>query len=209
MKGFTDKCLLLFPKPEVYEYKTEHYYLNFKRALDRLMKYFSYLNVQVCCLTTDEIALVYDLSGVIWYQTLSDADTFFMRTHNQSKAKLAYKENMEKFPALYETAMSKFPLQRGLSTDQRFDVLVKREYLISKEIISDFNLVFSIQQPSNKSYNTPSKEGDGKIRISINNGSFICTCFMSGEEMDATDLLNFTGANRPMYEWEEKYYGKH
>lgn len=201
MEGFTDKCLLLFPKPESYEYRSETYRLNFKKALNNLLTYLENKHIQPCCFTTDEIALTVNPRNVTWLQTLGDPDDFFMRNHNEIMAGLKYK-TVEKLPDLYKKANAKVPLDKGLTTEQRFEVIVKREAMITKELINKYKLVIIFEQANNPSYKVVSKDADGRICIYIDNTSFIPRCYLSGMQVDANDLLCLLGANRPVFQWE-------
>lgn len=201
MEGFTDNCLVLFPKPESYENRVDLYHIQLKRSIENLLKYLSKCKIQPQCFTTDEVALIVNPKDVEWLQTLSDPDNFFMITHNVSMEALKYKQ-VTKLPDLYAKVNKDVPLERGLTEEQRFEVIVKRESRITKSIIKDSKLVILFEQPNNPSYKVVSKEGDGRICIFINNKTFTPKCFISGMEVDPNDILGFQGANRPVYQWE-------
>lgn len=201
MKGFTDKCLLIFPKPESYEFREERYHSSIRKAVNNLVAYMSAIGVELYCMSTDEVSLMVNPAKVKWIQTLSEPDDFFMRSHNQAMTGLKYKEIIKE-PELYLKANEKFKLERGLTPEQRFELIVKRERLTSKAIIDKHKLVIMFNQPNNPSYVVTKKEGDGKLRIFINNNTFIPECYLSGELIDANDLLQLTGANRPVFSWE-------
>lgn len=203
MKGFADNCLVLFPKPESYEYRSDMYHLNLKRSLENLLKYLESCDIKPQCFTTDEVALLVNPRDVEWLQTLSDPDNFFMMTHNVAMEALKFKQ-VTKLTDLYSKINKSVQLERGLTEEQRFEVIVKREARITKELITEAKIVIIFEQPNNSSYKVVSKDGDGRICIYINNKTFIPKCFISGIQADPNDLLGFSGANRPVYQWEVK-----
>lgn len=201
MRGFSDTALVLFPKPESYENRTDDYHYKFKKAVNNLSAYLNNCDMKIKCFATDEVSLISGIKDATWIQTLNDADKFFMMTHNVNMTAWKWMD-LEKVPEKYDLAAKKFPLERGLTADQRFEVLVKRENLITKELIKEAKVVINFEQPNNPNYKVVSKEDDAKICIIISNRTFLPKCYLSGNEIDPNDLLAFQGANRPIYSWE-------
>lgn len=201
MTGFTDKCLLLFPSADAWEYKTEFYYTRFNKSVGNLVKYISYCGMELYCLTSDEVAIITRPAGAKFVQTMNDGDSFFMREHNENMKIPSY-ITIEKRPELYRGSEVKTPLRRGLTPDQRFEDILKRERFISKSVIQEFKAVFRIDQSKNVNYRVDSKENDGRILVNISSKDFIPTCYMSGKVWDCNDILGINGANNPVYKWE-------
>lgn len=199
MRGFTREALLLFPKLESYEYRSEIYKLQMKRATKVICDYLVKQDIEPRCFATDEVGpgLVPDSCRLI--QTLSVGDLFWA----QKNCKDIYPvRDGVMYDDLYAKALTKFPMKPGLSVEQRFEDVLKREEFVCKALIKEYKLIVFFRQGNNPSYKLTSKPNDAKIIMFIDNSNFRAKCYMGGIEMDNLNILGFNSANRPVFEWE-------
>lgn len=197
MKGFAERCLVLFPSPDFLEEKPDLHVARFRRSVDKLLSYLSYIGIEPCAFVSDEVSLRW-ANNFTMLQTLPRPDMFFMQRHNDSMSVLK-NIKYEFQEELCSEASKKFPVTSNSSVEERFSVACKRESFITKKLINDYKLVFYFT----KGYNVKSALNDGKLRVSIDSTSLVCTCRLSGQVMDVCSMFAFQGAQRPLYQWEE------
>lgn len=201
MHGFTTEGLLIFPKYETWDTRGWQYQNYLRRTVEAVIKYFRHYGVTFKCMTTDDVAISERPEGVKWVDVIPPEDKFFIKRNCEGMDIIP--EDTEKLEAIYELSREKYPLERGLSVEERFDgVVVKREKFIYKEFVKNMKLVVSFEHTNNKRFRVPSQEGDGRIILEAGNTNFIVKATFSGQPVDPVFLLQDPGAARAMYYWE-------
>ncbi|MDR1523271.1 MAG: hypothetical protein LBS29_04905 [Endomicrobium sp.] len=200
MYGYADDGLLLLPKVESYEHRSETYHLDLRKAVNNLLSFCEIRKIQLKCFVTDEVAVLLNPKGVEWILTVPKEDYFFIRTNCDNMGK-EY-PNLISYNDLYTLARKKFPVEEKLNREQRFDVVLQREHFVTKKIIEKFKFVINIFTPNNAAYSVEPKEGDDKIILHVHNGNFIINGYINGYSTDIIDLLDLVYANRPLHTWK-------
>lgn len=200
MKGFAERCLLLFPGSEFLEDKPDLHIAWFRRSVDNLLSYLSYIGITPCAFISDEEALRWS-DRLVMLQTLPRPDIFFMQRNNEAMSVLK-NIKYEAQEELCSDAAAKYPVPANPSTEERFSIACKRERFTTKKLIDDYKLVFFFT----KGYTVKSTLNDGKMRVSIDSTSFVCTCMLSGQVMDVCNMFNFSGAQKPLNQWKEELW---
>lgn len=200
MRGFCHTGILLFPKVESYEFRNESYHLCMRKSLKAIIDYFQSVDITLAAFTSDEVAILANPANMYWIQALPPEDAFFVKNNCDNMGKTF--TDVEEHPAIYAEAKKKFPIARGLSREQRFEIVLKRNNFITKKIIEQSRLIVHFVTHNNVAYKINPKVGDNKIIININNGDFLMKCYLNGAEVDAIPLLGLPYANRPLMTWE-------
>lgn len=200
MRGFCHKGVILFPKVESYEYKEDLYKINLAKAVKAIIQYLKEKDIAVGALTTDETAILVNPADVYWMQTLPDEDAFFVKNNCENMG-LNFTQ-LEKYEDLYKDARLQLPVARGLSPEQRFEIVNKRNDMITKKLLEDAKLIVHFTVPNFSAYKVKPKEMDGKIFLVVNSNNFMLKCYLNGHETDSIPLLEVPYANRPLHQWE-------
>lgn len=200
MKGFDDKALLLFPKLESYENRGYKYHHQFKQAVKNLIAYLSSVGIEPHVFYTDDIARELRCPEFKYVSTLSTADKFFTSKYCTGMTD-ALTLKMIEFPEIYNAITAKDPGSLDMSTEARFDMVLRHNSKAVSKIIPTYKIVIHFMIPNNAQYKATSKTGDGKIRIHVSANTFIPTVYMSGQEENPIDVLGVGYANRGLDVW--------
>lgn len=201
MKGFDDKCLLLFLSLERYDEKAYGWTTKFKECVHKLVSYLHSVDINVHMLYEDDVARIVGSYADEFVTTLSKADRFFTSRHcnNMSNAtKLSFIE----FPEVYAAVARKDMVGTDATEIERFNMVMRHHNSAAKSIIPTYKIVIHIGPKTKGQYKLKSVDGDSKILIQIDDSTLMPTCYMSGEEVSATDLLGIPYGNRSLYSWE-------
>lgn len=202
MRGFTDKALILCMDPNLYDNKPAEYKARYVKSLDNILNYCRRNLVDPYILATDEIAVLNAGSGVNVLNTVSRGDGYFLSSHSEHHKYAQSIADNKTYKDIITESGKKILLPDNPNVSQRFDCIVKREQYVAKRIIKDFKLVFNFQIKNKMQYHAETKEGDGRIVITINASTFHASAELSGMQMNIIELLDYNGANRSVFLWE-------
>ena len=203
MRGFDNKALILFPKLENYEYKAGMYKYQFKKAVENLCMYLKTIGMEPHVFFTDDVAREINNPDFVWVSTLSRADRFFISKYCVGTSS-ALNTTMLEFEDIYNEVTAKDPGNVNMSVDERFEMVLRHDAKAATKIIPTYKVVAHFVIKGKSKYKVTAKQGDGKIRISVNANNFLPTVYMSGNEEDACDVLASPYANRCLDGWEVK-----
>jgi len=201
MKGFTDKALLLFPIWDYYESHSVSYKKRFKQCVANMCAYLHSQDIQVHALLTDDVARAHKDLIDAWVSPLSKADRFFASKYCEGMKDVLGMEAIE-FPEIYAECARKDAGDPNMAVTERFELVTKHCKSACSSIIPVYSVVVHFQLKSKLQYKVTSKPLDKRIRIDVDINSFVPQVFMSGEEMNACDVLGVPYANRTLANWE-------
>jgi hypothetical protein len=198
MKGFCKTGLLLLPKVESFS-DDDSYLVHLNSVCNKLVRFFKTMNIQLEAFTTNDATSLIDIEGISWVSSACvPEDVFFIR----KKCDMPDIPDGKELSSLYEQAREKYPIKRGLSDEERFDIVVKRDKYCANKYIADNKLIITLERDNNRYYKTQSEKNDGKIIVFVNPKNFMVKTFMSGNQMDPVKLLGYAGARRQIFNWE-------
>ena len=201
MRGFDTKALLLFPYSENYENKNGTYKYQFRLAVAHLCAYLESMDIAPHVLYTAAVARLLNNEKFIWVSTLSRADSFFAAKYCEGMAGAMTQPSVF-FDDIYNTVTAKDPGRLDMTTEERFEMVLRHVSKAVTKIIPMYNIVVHFRFKNRQQYKVASKAGDGKIRISVDANNFLPSCYMGGMEMNVCDLLAVEYGNRPLDLWE-------
>lgn len=195
MRGFATQALILLPALDKYQEYYGGYKAQFDKAVRTLVDYLHSVDIEPCFLATDPVAYseYTGLEGVRWLATENSGGIYFMQT-NAGLPKLPTLTNIP--DAVLKELDTKFPIERGLSVDQRWYRESKRVALAEKLIIAQNTVVFLF----GNQYRLRAKENDGRALFFINQ-QFIPKFKLSGNDANITAFLGIPNANMSITEW--------
>lgn len=195
MRNFSSTALLLFPKT----LNTETRYMTlFNGAVRNLLKYFEIEGITPQCFNTDMMAIKLHYPGIQYLSPLSESDEFFARNNCEDMDIMPAGIPLSDFSA---EALKKHPNVRGLTREQRFELLQKRELFAVRKYLKTCRVAVSFAKGKNQSYKLESKEGDGLLRLYIEPSNLIVKPFISGKELLPGDVFKFSSCTRPINQW--------
>lgn len=201
MKGFDTKALLLFPKIESYERRGYQYHHQFKTAVVNLVNYLTSVGIEAHAFYTDDVAReMRDKVDLKFVSTLTTTDKFFTSKYCDGMRD-ALELKMIEFPDIYNAITAKDPGSLDMSTEARFDMVLRHNAKAVAKIIPTYKIVIHFMIPNNTQYKVTSKPGDGKIRVHVSANTFIPTVYMSGQEENPIDIFGVGYANRGLDMW--------
>lgn len=201
MRGFDTKALILFPKMETYNSRGYMYKNQIKRAVNNLVEYLKSMDIEPHVFYTDDVARDIRHPDFHYISTMSTADKFFAQKYCDGMPD-ALTIPMVEYPDIYNAITSKDPGSLDMSTEARFDMVLRHVNKAAAKIIPTYKIVIHFMMPNNAQYKITSKPGDGKIRIIVSANTFIPTAYMGGQEENPIDLLGVPYASRSLDNWE-------
>lgn len=202
MIGFDDKALVVYPKVDIYETKNIQYRSQFQIATNHLLEFLRAKFYTPHLLITDDMAKALPQMDIKWVATLPPGDLFFLSRNCDYCGNLMSVDSIP-LPEKIEKAINKkYPITSDLTTEERFDIVCKREKMAAQAIIPEYKVVFYFYKKGYTNYKVTSKPDDGKIRVLIDANTFVPTVYLSGVEQDPIDLLGSNFANRSILNWE-------
>lgn len=198
MKGFTDKALLLLSDPSDLEEVTTSFRVSYMKAVENIIEYLKDNGIQHYCLLSDALTSRINMHNPVWLATGDSADMFFM----QNFCSVPKYEAQPLTEDLALKVRTKFPIERGLSPEERFDIVSKRVRFTERALISRFNFVVVF----GKQYNPTTKPGDGRAVMRVDSHHFYTSLQLSGENIPINDFMQLSYANQCLSEWG-KYNG--
>jgi hypothetical protein len=202
MRGFTDKCLLLFPRIDTYRDKVNSYYRNMANTANKLIKYFRENEIDTYAFTTDDVAILTNMNGIKWINPLIKEDAFFVK--NNCRNMNTDFPNCTEYADALDKAKRSIPVAKGQAIEERFDDVIKRVRIATTEIIAYHNLIAHIHTTGQSAYRVTPKEGDKRCLLNIHNGNFTIKAFMGGLPQDPVLLLQRPYANQPVFLWNQE-----
>lgn len=203
MKGFADRALLLFPKLESYEQRSYEYKNNFKLALTNLLDYLLSRGIEPHVLYTDDVARELYCPSMHYVSTLGPGDLFFASVHCMDMGD-ARKIETIKFPSAYEVALKKCTSDQEATVEERFNDMVRRADLATKEIIKEYKIICHFIRRGNPAYKIKSKPRDMRILLEIDATTFLPCAYLSGNTPNLCGLLGVPYGNRSLLVWKEE-----
>ena len=193
MRGFTDKALILLSDPDYYEEATPTFQLRYKTAVANIIDYLQSIGVQHYCLISDTLATRINMHKPVWLATGDPGDMFFM----QNFCSVPSYKTQPLSEELASKVRKKFPIERGSSPADRFNVVAKRVRFVEKALCSDFNFIVVF----GKTYNPVTKPGDGRAVMYVDSRHLNASMYLSGEPVSINDFMQLSYANISLSEW--------
>lgn len=200
LQGFDNKALVIYPLADDYYSKGLQYENHIRISALNVQKYLKLNNVYYDCFVTDDIAREIRVSPDRWVATLNQGDMFFVK--NNCEDMFVDFANVVTNADVIKSTQDKYPNERGLGVERRFELVLKRDSMARREILKTYKIVILFKQPKSPAMRFVAKPGSGIMYIEIDNSSFLAKCFMSDTLMDTTELLGIKNGYMPAYEWE-------
>lgn len=195
MRGFATQALILLPAMEKYQEYYGGYKAQFDKAVHNLVDYLHSVDIEPCFLATDPVAYseYTGLEGVRWLATENSGGIYFLQTN----AGLPQLPDLTPISdALLKEVDAKFPVERGMTVEQRWFTESKRVNLAEKLIIAQHTVVFLF----GNQYSLRPKQNDGRALFFINQ-QFIPKFKLSGNDANIVAFLGIPNANMSITEW--------
>ena len=195
MRGFATQALILLPSMEKYSEYYGGYKLQFHTAIKTLVDYLHSVDIEPCFLATDTVAYseFAELEGVRWLATENSGGRYFL----QSQCSVPELSPLAEVPeSVLKELDKKFPVERGLTVEQRWFVESKRVNMAEKLIIAQNSVVFLF----GNQYSLRPKQNDGRALFFVNQ-QFIPKFKLSGNDANITAFLSIPNANMSITEW--------
>lgn len=201
MQGFTDKAIILFPKYETYEFRPYGYKYNYRKAVDKMIKYLNSCGIDCHMFYTDDIARDLSPANVTWVSSLNMADRFFVSKHCDGMTN-AMSRDILQYPEIYERLADPDVDIKSMSESERFNNILSNNFKNANEIIKEYKVIVHFSKQRENQYQVKPKNGDGKVIIEVSVNNFVPKTYMSGSEVSPIDLLARGYANRAVDVWE-------
>lgn len=198
MKGFSSNCIIIAPKIESCENRTTSYWSTLRDSCLALQDFLRECEIQSMAFVTDEVARQIAADDTLWLNPCTPEDTFFVQRNCEGMSNLGNSRNLDRY---YPSARNAFKVKRGMSIEDRFAVIVKREKQVAKTLIAESRLVATFCTPSNSYYKVASVKGDKRLILRINPINFLVECEMSGAPVPANYIITERPVSKPLYEW--------
>lgn len=199
MRGFTDKGIMLMPKEETWNSRGIDYQLSLRKSVNAAIAYFKSLGITMHCFTTNDVALKLNPKGVEWVDCSAPEDIFFIKKNVEGFSNIPSGLQIDE---IYDETRKKIPVGKGLSIEERFEIVEKRDKMSANNYIAEQKLVVTFEHPQNSYYKVAGKADDGRIIFKVSHINFLVTCVLSGNPIDAPTITGYNGATRPIYMWE-------
>lgn len=200
IQGFTSNALVIYPLADDYHGRGSQYFLHMNAAATNLQKYLKLNNITYDCFITDDVAKEVVVTPDRWISTLNQGDLFFVKNNCEGMDKPF--GTVITNDDVIKTTLTKYPTERGLSVERRFEQVLKRDAMARRELVKLYKMVVLFKQPKSPTIRYTVKPGSGLMYIEIDNSTFLVKCYMSDTEVGATELLEVKNGFMPMYEWE-------
>ncbi len=200
MKGFDDKALILFPKSESYDQRSNEYKANFRLAVGNLVDYLLKQNITPHVFYTDDVAHEVFLPSMKYVSPLGPGDLFFA-AQNCVGLSDARRQDLIRYPDAYAVSEKRVPVISRDTVEERFSDVLSRTSIAEREIIKQYHIVCHFIRRGNPAYKLVSKSGDGRIILEIDAITFLPTAYMSGYQPNLCNLLNVPYGNRSLLVW--------
>lgn len=197
ISGFTREALITLPNYEDYIERSTNYHNKVHISIKNICSYLDKCSIQPFMLTTDGVAQSILPSGVKWINPLNPGDTYFVKQN--CNVPLSVFDNAKVYSEVLTKATEKFPNVRGLSTEARFELMLKRNTLASREIVTLQKLLIYFKHKGMKPRH---KEASNRLHIEIDSVNFLVKCYMGATDINPIDILGFDSAQFPVYEWK-------
>lgn len=198
MRGFTDRALILLSSLQAYDECGSMYKYDYQVAIKNLVEYLGSVGISHDCLITDALATRMNMFSPRWLATSAPEDMFFMRNYCGVKDYAT----VELEDGVLEELRKKFPIQRGLTPNERYPIVAKRVKHIERSLIANYQFVIVV----GKEFPVKSKPDDGRAILRVNEKKFYTSMELSGAEVPINDFLQVPYANQCLSEWG-KYSG--
>lgn len=199
MKGFCTEAVCILPKPESLTKRGEGYLRELKSAIYNLRDFLAENEIEMKCFATDEVALSLNLENIKYLQLLTPEDRNYLKV---MKVTNAYTQGQDVDNRVYEEVRRKFKVKPGMSQEERFAIIEKRERLAGKLVAANEKLVIDISTKNNRPYIVDSKKGDQRMLFRVNNEDFILSATMSGTPIDIWFLYKDKRLLDPVNKWK-------
>lgn len=200
MQGFTDKALIICPKIATYDSRNLDYQIKLLDSIKSLIRYFKSRGIQPYCIYTDELSHELPID-VKWASPVNRGDAFFIK--NNVDGFDSTKEPEFFATDKIDTIANKFKVERGMSVEDRFEILLKREVRGVKVLMEEFKIIAAFHHPNNPSFKMiQSEENDGRLIITVDHVAFLAEAMMSGMQIEITSITQLESAKQPLYNWE-------
>lgn len=202
MKGFAERAIIIFPKPESVVNKHSSHMERLRSTIKNLTLYFTAQGIQLYHLSTDELALRMNMPGIKHMSNVTQGDNLFIKTNCPGFESLV---QGEEFHAVSQReAVKRYPINKDMDLETRFNTILKREKYMAKEILSNERIIINLALNRNQTYKVPaSVEGESRVIIKPNQVTNQVEIELGGIYIPPIDILNFNGATRPIHLWEE------
>lgn len=206
MQGVAKEVLLILPKEETLNKYDELYFIKFRRAVSNLIKYFNSIDTEVFCFSSDDVAIQNKDLGMKFKHSLAPEDRYYLKKAVDGEAFIEDAEDINE--EHYIKARKKFPTPKGISLDDRFQIVIKRDKLAGNEYIKTNKVTITMEKKSNAYYKVePTMQNkriipDKRIIFKIDYTNFFMTATLSGTPIDIRYLLKNDNLLTSVDEWK-------
>jgi hypothetical protein len=207
MRGFCEDVLFALPEFDTYEHQTYTVQQAFDRDLTKLVEYVRGVGIKPFFFNHDLFALTLwrerVITDVFWVNSFSRDDIIYAgRTQvNDQETLPIHKEYL----TITDAAREKYPTRRGLTEDERFDIMKSRCKFSANEILKQFRFVISLESPHHEQYKVrKGNKNDERMIWRLHPTSNKVEAFLSGEPIPIQDVMNWRGAGFPLDRWDIK-----
>lgn len=201
MVGFTKDAILLLPKEEHYWSKDDGWIRTFDSSVDKMVRFVSrHFEATPRMFTTDSLAVYLSPDGIQWLNASAPEDLYFARRNCEGLDKMPEGNDLPE--EIYKKSREKYPVERGMDKQKRFNVVVDREKMNLKTVIQNCKLVISFENQNVSQYKVFKDLKKDRIVFLVNNNNFTVKAYYNGEEIGISDLTGLAWTLNPVYNWE-------
>lgn len=199
MQGFCEKGILILPEINTVNGSDKRVAKLILLGLSNIIEYFDKIGIKLECPSIMDVAPSITDERIQWLNTLTPEDMFYAEEAFDRKRRVNEVDVDESY---YITARTKFKAEKGMSAEDRLELIDKREKLITNNYIEDSTLVIMFEKERLSRYKVKSKEEDGRIVLNVNPSTLVMSARMSGESIPIEQLLDeLSCARLPVSDW--------
>ena len=199
MQGFCDKGILILPEINTINGSDKRVAKLILLGLSNIIEYFDKIGIKLECPSIMDSAPSITDKRIQWINTLTPEDMYYAEEAFNRKRR---DNEIDIDESYYITARTKFKAEKGMTANERLELIDKREKLITNNYIEDSTLVIMFEREKVSRYKVKSKDEDGRIILNVNPNTLIMSARMSGESIPIEQLLDeLSCARLPVSDW--------
>lgn len=208
MKGFTNRAVIVLPRPEHISTRHITYKERLNRSINAMIDYLEYCGAEVYALASDEVAQNMKHPKIKFIANSSKGDSFFIKNNAENMGEMI-EGDREFHKALITGIVQKYPNMANQDDETRIKLILKRVAAISSAILESEKLVVNFAAHRNPTFKIPpTNEEQERMLIDINEINNQVEVYMGGISISPLDILDFNGATRPLHLWTKEDYAK-
>ena len=199
MKGFTDKCIILLPQMRYVETRQKTWDSQLITSVNTLCKYFERNGIASEFFANDDTAHAYvpNLENVVGCILPEDVELFSLNSGYVPQISVTD-------PVLENSTREKYPAARGLSDEEREQLMGKRiKYLVDRflrtyQLVVDFSYKTTFRWPTNKFLKS------NKLVVFIRPDTFEAIATLNTQPCAIHTVFTNLGSGLPVHMWKEE-----